>query len=96
MFDFDHVHFDSSTASPIAILYGALGTDCFKEFHVTLVQAAKEVYYLFCTRFLIVLFINFRVLFLHEIVCSLLQNSWTCTFLWEVNHDLSYQPSNGI
>ncbi|KAJ0010857.1 hypothetical protein Pint_33128 [Pistacia integerrima] len=42
LFDFDHIHFDSSTASPIAILYGALGIDCFKEFHVTLVQAAKE------------------------------------------------------
>ncbi|XP_071724923.1 LOW QUALITY PROTEIN: UDP-glucose:glycoprotein glucosyltransferase-like [Rutidosis leptorrhynchoides] len=42
LFDFDHVYFDSSFSSPVAILYGALGTDCFKEFHVTLVQAAKE------------------------------------------------------
>lgn len=44
LFDFDHIHFDSSATSPIAILYGALGTDCFKEFHIALVQAAKEVY----------------------------------------------------
>ncbi|XP_044490237.1 UDP-glucose:glycoprotein glucosyltransferase isoform X2 [Mangifera indica] len=42
LFDFDHIHFDSSATSPIAILYGALGTDCFKEFHIALVQAAKE------------------------------------------------------
>ncbi|XP_050208760.1 UDP-glucose:glycoprotein glucosyltransferase [Mercurialis annua] len=42
LFDFDHVHFDSQTRSPAAILYGALGTECFKEFHVTLAQAAKE------------------------------------------------------
>ncbi|KAL5787384.1 hypothetical protein ACOSP7_004333 [Xanthoceras sorbifolium] len=42
LFDFDHIHFDSNIASPVAILYGALGTDCFKEFHVNLVQAAKE------------------------------------------------------
>ncbi|KAD6454405.1 hypothetical protein E3N88_09111 [Mikania micrantha] len=42
LFEFDHVYFDSSTGSPIAILYGALGTECFKEFHRTLVEAAKE------------------------------------------------------
>ncbi|KAK9048740.1 hypothetical protein SSX86_032293, partial [Deinandra increscens subsp. villosa] len=42
LFDFDHVYFDSSTGSPIAILYGALGTECFKEFHRILVEAAKE------------------------------------------------------
>eukprot|EP00257_Ricinus_communis_P021573 XP_015581097.1 UDP-glucose:glycoprotein glucosyltransferase isoform X1 [Ricinus communis] len=42
LFDFDHVHFDSQTGSPVAILYGALGTDCFREFHTTLAQAAKE------------------------------------------------------
>ncbi|XP_065869567.1 UDP-glucose:glycoprotein glucosyltransferase isoform X2 [Euphorbia lathyris] len=42
LFDFDHVHFDSHTKSTVAILYGALGTDCFKKFHVTLVEAAKE------------------------------------------------------
>ncbi|KAJ9552536.1 hypothetical protein OSB04_016581 [Centaurea solstitialis] len=42
LFEFDHVHFASSIGSPIAILYGALGTDCFKEFHMSLVEAAKE------------------------------------------------------
>lgn len=42
LFDFDHIYFDSSTAYPVAILYGALGTDCFKEFHLILVQSAKE------------------------------------------------------
>ncbi|KAJ1435014.1 UDP-glucose:Glycoprotein Glucosyltransferase [Sesbania bispinosa] len=42
VFDFDHVHFDSSIGSPVAILYGALGTLCFKEFHVALVAAAKQ------------------------------------------------------
>ncbi|KAK7246869.1 hypothetical protein RIF29_41739 [Crotalaria pallida] len=42
VFDFDHVHFDSSVGNPVAILYGALGTRCFKEFHVALVAAAKE------------------------------------------------------
>ncbi|XP_071733652.1 UDP-glucose:glycoprotein glucosyltransferase-like [Rutidosis leptorrhynchoides] len=42
LFEFDHIYFDSSIGSPIAILYGALGTDCFKEFHTSLVEAAKE------------------------------------------------------
>ncbi|XWS67943.1 hypothetical protein CRYUN_Cryun04dG0048000 [Craigia yunnanensis] len=42
LYDFDHIHFDSNIVSPVAILYGALSTDCFREFHVTLVQAAKE------------------------------------------------------
>ncbi|XVF67689.1 hypothetical protein PTKIN_Ptkin10aG0141700 [Pterospermum kingtungense] len=42
LYDFDHIHFDSNILSPVAILYGALGTDCFREFHVALVQAAKE------------------------------------------------------
>ncbi|KAE8009047.1 hypothetical protein FH972_005504 [Carpinus fangiana] len=42
LFDFDHVHIDSSVESPVAILYGALGTDCFRKFHVTLVEAARE------------------------------------------------------
>ncbi|KAM6554272.1 hypothetical protein CsatB_015034 [Cannabis sativa] len=42
LFDFDHIHFDSSIGSPVAILYGALGTDCYREFHFTLVHAAKE------------------------------------------------------
>ncbi|XP_022726085.1 UDP-glucose:glycoprotein glucosyltransferase-like isoform X2 [Durio zibethinus] len=42
LYDFDHIHFDSNIVSPVAILYGAPGTDCFQEFHVTLVRAAKE------------------------------------------------------
>ncbi|XP_015878960.3 UDP-glucose:glycoprotein glucosyltransferase isoform X1 [Ziziphus jujuba] len=42
LFEFDHIHYDSSLGSPVAILYGAIGTDCFKEFHSTLVEAAKE------------------------------------------------------
>lgn len=48
LFEFDHIHFDSSLGSPVAILYGAIGTDCFKEFHSTLVEAAKEVCNLLC------------------------------------------------
>ena len=46
LFEFDHIHFDSSLGSPVSILYGAIGTDCFKEFHFTLVEAAKEVHIL--------------------------------------------------
>lgn len=42
LFDFDHVYYDSSLGSPVAILYGALGTVCFREFHVILVEASKE------------------------------------------------------
>ena len=42
LFEFDHVHPDSSIGSPIAILYGALGTDCFKEFHNVLVGTARQ------------------------------------------------------
>jgi len=45
VFEFDHIHFDSATGSPVAILYGALGTNCFKEFHVALLEAAKQVNY---------------------------------------------------
>lgn len=43
LFDFDHVHFDSSAGGPVAILYGALGTGCFKDFHAALAEAAKQV-----------------------------------------------------
>ncbi|GLU02935.1 hypothetical protein SLE2022_201650 [Rubroshorea leprosula] len=42
LYDFDHVYFGSSIAGPVVILYGALGTECFREFHVNLVNAAKE------------------------------------------------------
>lgn len=47
LFDFDHVHFDSKAGTPVAVLYGAVGTGCFREFHLSLAQAAKEVS-LFC------------------------------------------------
>lgn len=43
LFEFDHVHANSKAGSPVAILYGALGTDCFREFHLALLEAAKEV-----------------------------------------------------
>ncbi|KAH0875649.1 hypothetical protein HID58_073011 [Brassica napus] len=42
LFDFDHVHFDSKAGTPVAVLYGAVGTGCFREFHLSLAQAAKE------------------------------------------------------
>ncbi|KAK4493249.1 hypothetical protein RD792_017874 [Penstemon davidsonii] len=42
IFEFDHVHPDSTAGSATAILYGALGTECFKEFHLTLAEAAKK------------------------------------------------------
>ncbi|KAL3638178.1 hypothetical protein CASFOL_018048 [Castilleja foliolosa] len=42
IFEFDHVHPDSTAGSPTAILYGALGTECFKEFHTALSEAAKK------------------------------------------------------
>ncbi|GFP99210.1 UDP-glucose:glycoprotein glucosyltransferase [Phtheirospermum japonicum] len=42
IFEFDHVHPDSPAGSPTAILYGALGTECFKEFHTALSEAAKK------------------------------------------------------
>ncbi|GAB2283600.1 hypothetical protein Dimus_018106 [Dionaea muscipula] len=42
LFDFDHVYFDSKFSSPVAILYGALGTDCFRQFHDVLMSAAEE------------------------------------------------------
>ncbi|KAE9601240.1 putative glycosyl transferase, family 8, nucleotide-diphospho-sugar transferase [Lupinus albus] len=41
-YDFDHVHYDSKIGSPVAVLYGALGTNCFKELHVALVEASKK------------------------------------------------------
>ncbi|KAJ4966264.1 hypothetical protein NE237_018113 [Protea cynaroides] len=42
LYDFDHIHFDSSSASPVAILYGALGTACFREFHFALAEASRK------------------------------------------------------
>lgn len=44
LFEFDHVYSVSNSSSPVAILYGALGTSCFMEFHRVLVKAAKEVH----------------------------------------------------
>lgn len=43
LFEFDHVYPHSSITGPVAILYGAVGTECFKEFHVILVEASKKV-----------------------------------------------------
>ncbi|XP_016539076.2 UDP-glucose:glycoprotein glucosyltransferase isoform X1 [Capsicum annuum] len=47
IFEFDHVHPESNVGSSVAILYGALGTDCFEQFHRTLTSAAREgkIYY---------------------------------------------------
>lgn len=42
IFEFDHVHPGSTAGSPTAVLYGALGTVCFKEFHTALSEAAKQ------------------------------------------------------
>lgn len=42
LFSFDHVHSGSNAGSPVAILYGALGTTCFKEFHSVLSDSAKK------------------------------------------------------
>ncbi|XP_074311136.1 UDP-glucose:glycoprotein glucosyltransferase-like [Silene latifolia] len=42
LFEFDHVYTVSNTSKPVAILYGALGTTCFTEFHNALVQPAKQ------------------------------------------------------
>lgn len=43
IFEFDHVHPGSTAGRPTAVLYGALGTTCFKEFHTALSEAAKKV-----------------------------------------------------
>ncbi|CAA7402965.1 unnamed protein product [Spirodela intermedia] len=42
IFDFDHVFLESNLNRPVAIFYGALGTDCFREFHPVLAEAAKK------------------------------------------------------
>ncbi|XP_010523682.1 PREDICTED: UDP-glucose:glycoprotein glucosyltransferase isoform X2 [Tarenaya hassleriana] len=42
LFDFDHVHLDSRARTPVGILYGAVGTSCFRKFHVLLSQAATK------------------------------------------------------
>ncbi|XP_072958522.1 UDP-glucose:glycoprotein glucosyltransferase [Typha angustifolia] len=42
LFEFDHIYPSSSISGPVAILYGALGTDCFKELHVVLAEASEK------------------------------------------------------
>ncbi|EPS69252.1 hypothetical protein M569_05510, partial [Genlisea aurea] len=41
IFEFDHVHPDSKAGSQVAVLYGALGTKCFEEFHMVLSEASR-------------------------------------------------------
>lgn len=43
LFAFDHIYYKSSAGSPVVILYGALGTDCFRDFHFVLAEASKKV-----------------------------------------------------
>jgi UDP-glucose:glycoprotein glucosyltransferase len=45
LFDFDHVYPRSNVTAPVAIFYGAVGTKCFKELHVHLAEASKQVTY---------------------------------------------------
>ncbi|WOL04288.1 UDP-glucose:glycoprotein glucosyltransferase [Canna indica] len=42
LFEFDHVYSGSNSDSPVAILYGAMGTECFKEFHIIMKEASKQ------------------------------------------------------
>ncbi|XP_039137617.1 UDP-glucose:glycoprotein glucosyltransferase [Dioscorea cayenensis subsp. rotundata] len=42
LFDFDHIYVGSNASAPVAILYGALGTECFSEFHAVLAEYAKK------------------------------------------------------
>lgn len=35
LFDLDHVYFDSKAGSPVYFLYGAVGTGCVREFHLS-------------------------------------------------------------
>lgn len=43
LFDFDHVYPRANMTAPVAIFYGAVGTKCFKELHVQLAEASKQV-----------------------------------------------------
>ena len=45
LFDFDHVYPRANVTAPVAILYGAVGTKCFKDLHVQLSEASKQVTY---------------------------------------------------
>ncbi|XP_078173674.1 EMS-MUTAGENIZED BRI1 SUPPRESSOR 1 [Carex rostrata] len=42
LFDFDHIYPHSRAGSPVAVLYGAVGTECFKEFHTILADASDK------------------------------------------------------
>ncbi|KAJ0970439.1 hypothetical protein J5N97_023316 [Dioscorea zingiberensis] len=42
LFDFDHIYFGSNISAPVAILYGAPGTECFREFHAVLAESSKK------------------------------------------------------
>ncbi|KAJ1295214.1 hypothetical protein BS78_01G207000 [Paspalum vaginatum] len=42
LFDFDHVYPRANITAPVAILYGAIGTKCFKDLHVQLSEASKQ------------------------------------------------------
>ncbi|GLJ16960.1 hypothetical protein SUGI_0293070 [Cryptomeria japonica] len=42
IFDFDHIYPESNKRSPIAILYGALGSSCFLNFHRILAEASRK------------------------------------------------------
>lgn len=45
LFDFDHIYPRTNITAPVAIFYGAVGTKCFKELHVQLAEASKQVTY---------------------------------------------------
>ncbi|KAJ4784375.1 UDP-glucose:glycoprotein glucosyltransferase 1 [Rhynchospora pubera] len=42
LFDFDHIYPNSRTGAPVSVLYGAVGTECFKEFHTILSEASDK------------------------------------------------------
>lgn len=42
IFEFDHVYPESNRKSPGAVLYGALGSNCFSNFHLALVEASRK------------------------------------------------------
>ncbi|PWZ22759.1 UDP-glucose:glycoprotein glucosyltransferase [Zea mays] len=42
LFEFDHIYRRTNITAPVAIFYGAVGTKCFKELHVQLVEASKQ------------------------------------------------------
>uniref|UniRef100_A0A0A9ACZ7 Similar to EBS1 (EMS-MUTAGENIZED BRI1 SUPPRESSOR 1) n=1 Tax=Arundo donax TaxID=35708 RepID=A0A0A9ACZ7_ARUDO len=42
LFGFDHLYPRTNITAPVAIFYAAVGTKCFKELHVHLVEASKQ------------------------------------------------------